>query len=60
MVGWLADAVPIAAVVALAVLAAVNLVAARRAPPRVVVIGVQQTLLGLAVIGVTASAVLAG
>ncbi|MDJ0770568.1 MAG: YwiC-like family protein [Ilumatobacter sp.] len=58
--GWVADAVPLAAVVALAALAAVNAVGARRPPPRVVVIGVQQTVFGLVVIGVTAAAVLAG
>lgn len=56
-VGWWLDAVPAAAVGALVVVAAVNLVAVRAAPRPPKVIGMQQLVLGLAVTLVTAAAV---
>ncbi len=56
-VGWAFDLVPLAAVIALAVLAAINLVAVRLAPKPAVVIGVQQMFFGIAVIVTTAIAV---
>jgi hypothetical protein len=59
IVGWLVDAVPIAAVVALAVLGVVNLASMSLAPRKPLVIGVQQMIFGLGVIAVTAVAVLA-
>lgn len=59
VVGWLLDAVPPAAVVAIGALAAFNTAGLSRPPSRPVIIGVQQMLFGLAVVGVTAIAVLA-
>lgn len=59
VVGWALDAVPFAAVVALGVLALINVVAVRRPPVRPTVIGIQQMIFGLAVIAATAIAVLA-
>ncbi|MCB0995898.1 MAG: YwiC-like family protein [Acidimicrobiales bacterium] len=58
-VGWALDAVPFAAVVALGVVAVVNTVFVRLSPKRAVVLGIQQMLLGLSVVIVTAVAVLA-
>ena len=55
--GWLADAVPAAAVVVIALLAVVHLAELRSAPRRVALIGIQQVVLGLAVVIVTAAAV---
>lgn len=55
--GWWLDAVPAASVGALVVVAAVNLVAVRAAPRPPKVIGMQQMVLGLAVILVTAATV---
>jgi hypothetical protein len=57
LVAWTADLLPGAAAVAIAVLAAIDLVAVRLAPRRAVVIGIQQTILGIAVILTTAMAV---
>ena len=51
--GWALDLVPAAATVAIAVLATINLVAVRLAPKPAVVIGVQQTIFGIAVIVTT-------
>jgi hypothetical protein len=60
VVGWLVDAVPFAAVVAVMVLAVFNVVAIRRrAPDRAAVIGIQQLMFGAVVMAVTAIAVLA-
>jgi hypothetical protein len=56
-VAWAVDAVPLAPVVALAAVAGFNVVAIRGPVRRAVVIGVQQTVLGLAVVVVTAVAV---
>ena len=58
--GWIGGLVPGPAVVAIAVLAGSNAVAVRLPPRRVVVIGIQQMVLGLAVIATTAVAVLTG
>ncbi len=60
LVGWIGGLVPGPAVFAIAVLAAVNAVGVRLPPRRAVVIGIQQMVLGLAVIATTAIAVLAG
>lgn len=57
LVGWGLDAVPVAAVGAIVAVAAVNLVAVRAAPRPPKVIGMQQMVLGLAVLLVTAAAV---
>ena len=57
-VGWLLDSVPLAALVALALLAIFNTAGLSRPPPRAVVIGVQQMVFGLIVVAVTATAVL--
>ncbi len=57
LLGWVLDLVPVAAVVAIAVLAALDLVAVRLAPRRAVVIGIQQMILGIAVILTTAIAI---
>jgi hypothetical protein len=59
-VGWSVDLVPGAAAFALAVAAAVNVVAVRLPPRRAVVIGVEQTIVGLVVVAATAAAVLTG
>lgn len=55
-VAWGADMVPLAAAIAIAVLAVIDVVSVRLAPRPAVIIGVQQTLMGLAVIVVTALA----
>lgn len=57
-VAWLFDAVPFAPVVAVAVIAAFNIVAVRGPVRPAVVIGVTQMLFGIAVVAVTAIAVL--
>ena len=57
VVGGAFDWVPVAAVIAVAILAAINLVAVRLAPRPAVVIGIQQTIFGLVVIVTTAIAV---
>jgi len=54
--GWWLDAVPPAAAAAVAVVAALNLAMVRAAPKPAKVIGLQQTLLGVAVVVVTALA----
>lgn len=54
--GWAFDLVPTAAVVALVVLAGINVAAVRLAPRRAVVIGIQQMVFGIAVILTTAVA----
>jgi len=56
---WAVELVPGAAAIAIVVLGVINVIAIRLPPRRVVVIGIQQMVLGLAVIGVTAAAVLA-
>jgi hypothetical protein len=57
VVGWLADFVPGAAVVAVAVMAVIDLVAVRRPSHRAVVIGIQQMVYGFAIVAVTAIAI---
>lgn len=57
VVGWSLDAVPLAAVIAVAALGIFNAAALNRPPPRAVVIGLQQMAFGLIVVGVTAVAV---
>ncbi len=57
---WAAGPLPFAAVAVVAAMAATNVTAVRLAPRPAVVIGVQQTILGLGVIAVTAVSVLAG
>lgn len=57
-VGWLADLVPAAAVIVIAVMAAVNLAAVRLPARPAVVIGIQQMVVGLVVIATTAIAIL--
>ncbi len=56
VIGWAFDLVPTAAVVALVVLAVINVVAVRLTPRRAVVIGIQQMIFGIAVILTTAIA----
>jgi hypothetical protein len=56
--GWALDAVPVAAAAAIGVVAFINLVAVRLAPRPALVIGIQQTVLGVGVITTTAIAVL--
>ncbi len=56
VLGWAFDLVPAAAVIALAVLAAINVAALGLAPRRAVVIGIQQMIFGIAVILTTAIA----
>ena len=58
LVGVAFGAVPLAALLALAGLCAFNFVSIARPAPRAVVIGIQQTLLGMIVVAVTATAVL--
>ena len=60
VVGWLLDAVPLAAVIVVAALGVFNALGLNRPPPRAVVIGLQQMVFGLIVVAVTAIAVLAG
>ena len=55
--GWAFDLVPAAAVVAITVLAAINVIALRLEPRPAAVIGIQQTIFGIAVIVTTAIAV---
>jgi len=57
-VGWLLDSVPLAALVALTLLAIFNTASLSRSPPRAVVTGVQQMVFGLIIVAVTATAVL--
>ena len=57
--GWQFDLIPVAAAITIAAVAAINLAAVRLAPQRAVVIGVQQIVVGIAVITVAALAVLA-
>ena len=59
VVAWTWDAVPLAPVVVVAAIAVFNVVAVRGPVKRAVVIGVQQTIFGIAVVAVTAIAVLA-
>jgi hypothetical protein len=59
LIGWLFDAVPLAAVLVVAALGMFNTLGLNRPPPRAVVIGVQQMVFGLIVVAVTAIAVLA-
>lgn len=56
LVGWAFDLVPAGAVVALVILAVINLLAVRVAPKPAVVIGIQQMVFGIAVIVITAIA----
>lgn len=56
-IGWLVHAVPFASVVAIVVLAVINIVAVRTEPKPAKVIGIQQMLFGFAVIAVTATAI---
>lgn len=56
IVGWFAGWVPVAAAVAITLVAAFNIATIRFAPRPAVVIGVQQTLVGIAVIVTTAIA----
>jgi hypothetical protein len=58
-VAWFADAVPLAAAIAIIAVAAFNLGAVRAAPRPAKVIGLQQMFFGVAVVVVTAVAVLA-
>jgi hypothetical protein len=59
LVAWVADALPVGPVVVIAAAGALNAVAVRLPPSRAGVIGIQQTFVGLAVVGVTAATVLA-
>ncbi len=59
LLAWLLDAIPLAPVLAMAAVAAVGVVAVRAPPRPAVVIGVQQMVLGAAVVAITAAAVLA-
>jgi hypothetical protein len=56
---WLADAIPFTPVMAVAAIAGFNVVAVRGPVKRAVVIGAQQMIFGIAVVAVTAIAVLA-
>lgn len=56
---WAAGALPLAPVVAVAAIAALNVTTVRSVPRPAVVIGIQQTIFGLAVVAVTAVSVLA-
>ena len=58
-IAWLADAVPLAAQVAIIAVAAFNVGAVRAAPRPAKIIGLQQMFFGIAVVIVTAVAVLA-
>jgi hypothetical protein len=59
-VGWSLDAIPLAAVLAVAALGTFNALGLNRPPHRAVVIGLQQMVFGLIIVAVTAIAVLAG
>lgn len=54
--GWAIDLVPAAAVIVIAVFASINLTAVRLTPRPAAVIGIQQTIVGIAVIAATAIA----
>jgi hypothetical protein len=56
VLGWVFGLVPAAAVVTIAAIAAINLVAIRLAPRPAVVIGIQQMMVGIAVVVTTAIA----
>jgi hypothetical protein len=56
LTGWLAGAVPLAAVLAIAAMAAANTTAVRMRPRPAAVIGIQQALTGIAVVAVVAVA----
>jgi len=56
LIGWLIDAVPLATVIVVGVVGVLQSVAIRRPPERAVVIGLQQTVVGVAVIAATAVA----
>lgn len=56
-VAWQADLVPGASVLALALLAAINIAALRLPPRRATVIGIQQMIFGIAIIATTATAI---
>jgi hypothetical protein len=58
-IAWLADAVPLAAAVVIAAVAVFNVGAVRAAPRPAKIIGLQQMFFGIAVVVVTAAAVLA-
>jgi hypothetical protein len=58
-VAWGLDMIPIGPVVVLAVIAVYNIAAVRGPVQRVIVVGLQQTAFGVAVVAVTAVAVLA-
>lgn len=57
-VAWLLDVLPVTPLVAVALIAAFNVVAVRRPVPPVKVIGLQQMAFGLTVVAITATAVL--
>jgi hypothetical protein len=57
--GWINDLIPGAAAIVIGVIALINIAMVRSTPSRVVVIGIQQMLVGLVVVTVTAVAVLA-
>jgi hypothetical protein len=59
VVAWSTGAAPVAAVIAIAAVAVFNIAAVRRAPRPAKIIGVQQMFFGIAVVVVTAVAVLA-
>ncbi|MCP3989980.1 MAG: YwiC-like family protein [Actinomycetia bacterium] len=59
VVGWLTDAVPAAAAFVIGLLAIIHLSGLRTPPRRAALIGIQQMVLGLAVVIVTAAAVTA-
>ena len=58
VIAWRVDLVPLAAAIAIAVVAVINVAAVRLAPRRAVIIGIQQTIVGIAVIATTATAIL--
>jgi hypothetical protein len=57
--GWLFDLVPAATVIVIGAIALLNLAMVRSKPPRVVVIGIQQMVVGIVVVATTAIAILA-
>jgi len=54
LVGWQIGWLPVAAPVAVAALALIQLVMSRRRPPKASILGVQQMVVGLAVVIATA------
>ena len=58
-IAWVAEVVPLAAVIAIMVIALFNVGAVRSAPRPAKIIGLQQMFFGLAVVGVTAASLLA-